>query len=48
MVLGAMLLVESPVPEMRIHLATALGLALPFALITSFLLSLAFARGAAR
>lgn len=40
MVLGALLLVESPIPEMRIHLSTALGVALPFALITSFLLSL--------
>ncbi len=41
MVLGAMLLVESPLPEMRIHLGTALSVALPFALVTSFLLTLA-------
>jgi membrane-bound serine protease (ClpP class) len=41
MVLGAMLLVESPLPELRIHLATALSVALPFALVTSFLVSLA-------
>ncbi len=41
MVLGAMLLVESPLPEMRIHLSTALAVALPFALVTSFLLTLA-------
>jgi membrane-bound serine protease (ClpP class) len=40
MVLGALLLVESPVPEMRIHLGTAIGLALPFALITSFLVTI--------
>jgi len=40
MILGAMLLVESPLPEMRIRLSTAVGLALPFALITTFLLSL--------
>jgi membrane-bound serine protease (ClpP class) len=40
MVLGALLLVESPLPEMRIHLSTAIGLALPFALITSLLLTL--------
>jgi len=40
MVLGAMLLIESPLPEMRIHLSTAVGLALPFALITTFLLTL--------
>jgi membrane-bound serine protease (ClpP class) len=41
MVLGAMMLVEGPIPEMRIHWETALSLALPFSLITVFLLSLA-------
>lgn len=40
MVLGAMLLIDSPVPEMRIQLATAVGLALPFAIITVVLVSL--------
>ena len=30
----------SPVPEMRIHLSTAVALALPFSLITMLLLSL--------
>jgi membrane-bound serine protease (ClpP class) len=40
MVLGALLLVNSPVPEMRVRLSTAIGLALPFALITGFLVSL--------
>jgi len=40
MVLGAMLLIDSPVPEMRVHLSTALGLALPFAIITVVLVSL--------
>lgn len=39
MVLGAVLLVEGP-PEMRIRLATAIGVSLPFALITIFLVSL--------
>jgi membrane-bound serine protease (ClpP class) len=39
MVLGALLLVEGP-PEMRIHLGTAIGVTLPFALITVFLVSL--------
>jgi membrane-bound serine protease (ClpP class) len=39
MVLGALLLVNGP-PEVRIHLSTALGVALPFALITLFLVSL--------
>lgn len=40
MILGALLLVQSPLPEMRIHLSTAIGLALPFAIITTFLVSL--------
>ncbi len=39
MILGALLLVEGP-PEMRIRLGTAVGVTLPFALITIFLLSL--------
>ena len=41
MVLGAVMLIDSPLPEMRIHWSTAIGLALPFAAITVFLLSLA-------
>jgi len=40
MVLGAMLLIDSPLPEMRIRLATAVGLALPFAIVTVMLVSL--------
>jgi membrane-bound serine protease (ClpP class) len=40
MILGALLLVNSPLPELRIHLSTAVGLALPFAIITTFLVSL--------
>jgi membrane-bound serine protease (ClpP class) len=40
MILGALLLIDSPLPEMRIRLATAIGLALPFALITIVLVSL--------
>lgn len=39
--LGALLLIDSPLPEMRVHLATALGVALPFALLTAFLVSIA-------
>lgn len=39
MVLGSLLLVEGP-PEMRIRLGTAIGVTLPFAIITVFLLSL--------
>ena len=42
LVLGAVMLIDSPAPEMRIHWATAIGLALPFSAITVFLLSLAW------
>jgi membrane-bound serine protease (ClpP class) len=41
MVLGAVMLVNGPIPEMRIHWGTALGLALPFSAITMLLLTLA-------
>ena len=40
MVLGALLLINSPLPELRIRLATAISLALPFSLITVLLVSL--------
>jgi membrane-bound serine protease (ClpP class) len=40
MVLGAMLLVDSPLPEMRIKLSTAVALAAPFSIITILLVSL--------
>lgn len=39
MILGAVLLVNGP-PEMRIHLTTAVSVAIPFALITIFLVSI--------
>ncbi len=41
MALGAVMLVDSPVPELRIRWSTALGVALPFAAITVFLLTIA-------
>ena len=41
MILGAVMLIDSPVPEMRIHWSTAVALALPFSAITVLLLSLA-------
>ncbi len=41
MVLGAVMLIDSPLPELRIHWSTAVGLALPFSLITFGLVSLA-------
>jgi membrane-bound serine protease (ClpP class) len=40
MVLGAVMLVDSPLPEMRVHWGTAIALALPFSAITVFLLTL--------
>jgi membrane-bound serine protease (ClpP class) len=41
MVLGAVMLVDSPVPELRIHWSTALAVTLPFSAITVFLLTIA-------
>ncbi len=41
MMLGAVMLVDSPIPEMRIHWSTAIALTVPFAAITVLLLSLA-------
>jgi len=41
MALGAVLLVDGPIPEMRIKWLTALAVTVPFALITIFLMTLA-------
>jgi membrane-bound serine protease (ClpP class) len=41
MTLGAVMLIESPFPEMRIHWRTAIAVTLPFSAITVFLVSLA-------
>lgn len=41
MVLGAMLLVDAPIPEMRVKWVTALAVAIPFGGITIFLMTLA-------
>jgi membrane-bound serine protease (ClpP class) len=41
MVLGAVMLVNSPLPEMRIHWLTALAVAVPFSIVTALLVSLA-------
>jgi len=40
MVLGSMLLIDSPAPEARVRWSTAIGLAVPFGLITLFLTGL--------
>jgi len=39
--LGALLLVDSPIPEMRVHLVTALAVSVPLGAITAFLMSIA-------
>src|SRR5579859_4829963 len=39
--LGGLLLVDGPIPEMRVSLWTALGVSLPFGAITVFLMSIA-------
>jgi membrane-bound serine protease (ClpP class) len=41
MLLGAVMLVNSPYPELRVHWGTAIALTVPFSLITVMLLSLA-------
>jgi membrane-bound serine protease (ClpP class) len=39
--LGGLLLVDSPIPEMRVHLWTALAVSIPLGLITAFLMTIA-------
>lgn len=39
--LGGLLLVDSPIPEMRVHFLTAIAVSIPFGLITAFLMSIA-------
>jgi len=39
--LGGLLLVDAPIPEMRVHLFTAIAVSLPLGLITAFLMSIA-------
>jgi membrane-bound serine protease (ClpP class) len=41
MVLGGLLLVDAPIPEMRVHLLTALAVSIPLGAITVFLMSIA-------
>ncbi len=41
LLIGSLLLIDSPDPRRRIHPATALAATLPFALVTSFLLTVA-------
>jgi membrane-bound serine protease (ClpP class) len=39
--LGGLLLVDSPIPEMRVHLLTALAVSVPLGFITAFLMTIA-------
>ncbi len=39
--LGGLLLVDSPIPEMRVHVLTALAVSIPLGLITAFLMTIA-------
>ncbi len=39
--LGSLLLIDAPIPEMRVHLWTALAVSVPFGLITAFLMTIA-------
>jgi len=41
LVIGALLLVDAPIPEMRVKLATALAVSIPVGLITVFLMTVA-------
>jgi membrane-bound serine protease (ClpP class) len=41
MILGALLLVDGPIPQMRIHLLTAVAVSIPFGLLTIFLVNIA-------
>ena len=39
--LGGLLLVDAPIPQMRVHLVTALAVSIPLGVITAFLMSIA-------
>jgi membrane-bound serine protease (ClpP class) len=39
--LGGLLLVDAPIPQMRVHLLTALAVSIPLGVITAFLMSIA-------
>lgn len=41
MVLGALLLVDGPIPQMRVHLWAALSVSIPLGIITAFLMTIA-------
>ena len=39
--LGGLLLVDSPIPEMRVHLSTAMAVSIPLGIITAYLMTIA-------
>jgi len=39
--IGALLLIDGPIPEMRVHISTALAVSVPLGLITAFLMTIA-------
>jgi membrane-bound serine protease (ClpP class) len=39
--LGGLLLIDAPIPEMRVHILTALAVSVPLGIITAFLMSIA-------
>jgi len=41
LVIGGLLLVDGPIPEMRVHLLTALAVSIPLGIITAFLMGIA-------
>jgi membrane-bound serine protease (ClpP class) len=41
LILGALLLIDSPIPEMRVHFLTALAVSIPLGMITAFLMGIA-------
>jgi membrane-bound serine protease (ClpP class) len=41
LVLGSLMLVDGPIPEMRVKLVTALAVAIPFGIMTAFIMTLA-------
>jgi len=41
LVIGGLLLIDAPIPEMRVRLATALAVSIPLGIITAFLMSIA-------
>ncbi len=41
LVIGGLLLVDAPIPEMRVHLVTALAVSIPLGIITAFLMGIA-------